>query len=160
MDKKSKEATPLTEEQLLKKEADLKTQSEQLAKDRADFEAEKSDFQTKSEKLKSDIEEFEDFQEKVFEVKEKFEAREKAVEARENAVSEKENYIGNSPEFSEEEKIETFEFEGEEIQFSASAPQVINYGGQKFTRKELIENEAVLLELIGGNSNLFIKKYL
>lgn len=158
MSKTDKTATPLTEEQLLKKEADLKTQSEKLAKDRADFEAEKSDFQTKSEKLKSDIEGFEDFQENVFEEKEKLEDREKSVEARETAVSEKENSLLNSSELSEEEKIETFEFEGEEIQFSASAPQVINYGGQKFTRKELIENEAVLLELIGGNSNLFIKK--
>lgn len=108
-EKQTKEAAPLTEELLKKKEADLKTQSEKLAQDREDFEKEKKDFE-KSKGL------------------------------------------------AKESKLVTdFDFEGESYSFSEKAPEIINFAGQKFSRQELVDNEEVLLQFIGGRSTLIIK---
>lgn len=88
--------------------------------------------------------------------------REDAVTAREVAVIEKEETLkarelaleeNSTP----EESIDEFDFEDEKYAFAKNAPQSIRFGGQVFTRKQLIENEEVLLQIIGGNSPL-IKK--
>lgn len=118
MAKQENKATPLTEEQLIKKEAELKIQSENLAKEKADFDKEKAAFE-----------------------------------------KEKEEYLNSKTSVSEEkaDTLEEFEYDGEKYVFAPGAPEIIRYGGQKFTRSEILDNEDVLLELIGGNSSL-IKK--
>lgn len=58
MEKQTTKAAPLTEEQLLKKEADLTVKSEQLAKDRETFEAEKAQLATDREAFETEKADF------------------------------------------------------------------------------------------------------
>lgn len=106
-------ATPLTEEQLFAKEAELKTQSENLAKERADFEAEKAEF----EAGKSEAPKAEEVQEPV-----------------------------------------SFDYEGEDWIFTNEAPRTILWAGSPVTQEEIAKDEDLKLQLIGGKSNLIIKK--
>lgn len=137
-EKQSKEAAPLTEELLKNKEADLKT---------------------KSEKLDRDIAEFEDFQENVFKEKENLAKEKEAFDADKlSFLKDKEEYEKSKELLKESKLIIDFDFEGENYSFSDKAPEIINFAGQKFSRQELIDNEDVLLQFIGGRSNLIIKK--
>lgn len=142
MSTKDKAAAPLTEEQLKKREALLKENEQKLESSRKTFDTEKSDF----EKAKSDFEK----------TKSDFETEksdfEKAKSDFEKAKSE------NSPAEKTEEIVTDFKFEGDDYEFTPEAPQVINFAGQKFTRKELVENNIVLTQLIGGKSILIQKK--
>lgn len=60
----------------------------------------------------------------------------------------------------EVEKAEplSFEFEGEQYQFSEEAPALILINGTGVTQTEIIEDEELVLQLIGGNSGLILKK--
>lgn len=60
----------------------------------------------------------------------------------------------------EAEKIEllSFEFEGETYQFTEDAPAVILWNGAGVSQQQMIEDEDLLLQLIGSNSGLIIKK--
>ena len=132
MAKDTQKAVPLTEEQLIEKEAVLKVAEQKLSEDQEKFVLEKNKFE---------------------EEKAAFETAKANLEAREKALEEK-------AEVKSEKKVDpvTFEFEGEQYQFTDDAPQLINYGGQPFSQKEISENEEVLIQFIGGNSSLIIKK--
>ncbi|WP_313359799.1 hypothetical protein [Empedobacter sp.] len=146
MAKDTQKAVPLTEEQLIERESALKIAEQKLSDDQANFvleqnkfEEEKEAFETEKAQFKADI----DF----------FQKRKADLEAREKALEEK-------SEVKSEKKVDpvAFEFEGEKYQFTDDAPQLINYGGQPFSQKEISENEEVLIQFIGGNSSLIIKK--
>lgn len=99
------EATPLTEEALLKRETDLQTQSEQLVKDQEDFQKSKVDFDKEKadfEKIRADFQteksEFETSQRNfdisknshrgsVVENDQEFTIRSAALDERENALN-------------------------------------------------------------------------
>lgn len=91
--------------------------------------------------------------------KEDFQAEKDAFQAEKDAFElEKEALNSTSLEGSvKTESIKEFEYNGEKYAFSETAPEIIRYGGQKFTKEEISNNEDLLLELIGGNSSL-IKK--
>ncbi len=82
---------------------------------------------------------------------------ETSLETKKSELADVETSLEVKNSTNQEEIIEEFKFEGKKYAFSDDAPQVINFGGQKFTRKEITENEEILLQLIGGNSSL-IKK--
>ncbi|WP_313091902.1 hypothetical protein [Chryseobacterium flavum] len=134
-------ATPLTEEQLSAKEAELKSQSKNLAQEIEKFEKEKQDFKdhvaTETQKLS---EGFADLEEKK--------------KAFDNKVAQ----LSEAPE-KEKESVEPLKctFNDEEYQFSEDAPELILFDGKGWTHQEIIENEDVLLQIIGGGLGL-IKK--
>ena len=132
MAKDTQEAVPQTEEQLIERESALKIAEQKLSEDQENFVLE----QNKLEKDKSTFET----------AKADLEAREKALKKNARVKSE------------EKSRPVYFEFEGEQYQFTDDAPQLINYGGQPFSQKEISENEEVLIQFIGGNSSLIIKK--
>lgn len=139
MAKDTQKAVPLTEEQLIERESALKIAEQKLFDDQANFVLE----QNKLEEDKSALE----TEKSTFETaKANLEAREKAL--KENAEVKSDEKSGPI----------SFEFEGEQYQFTDDAPQLINYGGQSFSQKEISENEEVLIQFIGGNSSLIIKK--
>lgn len=139
MAKDTQKAVPLTEEQLIERESALKIAEQKLSDDQANFVLE----QNKLEKDKSALE----TEKSTFETaKANLEAREKAL--KENAEVKSDEKSGPI----------SFKFEGEQYQFTDDAPQLINYGGQPFSQKEISENEEVLIQFIGGNSSLIIKK--
>ncbi len=132
MAKDTQEAVPQTEEQLIERESALKIAEQKLSEDQENFVLE----QNKLEKDKSTFET----------AKADLEAREKALKKNARVKSE------------EKSRPVSFEFEGEQYQFTDDAPQLINYGGQPFSQKEISENEEVLIQFIGGNSSLIVKK--
>lgn len=132
MAKDTQKAVPLTEEQLIERESALKIAEQKLSDDQEKFVLEQNKFE---------------------EEKAAFETAKANLEAREKALEEK-------SEVKSEKKVDpvAFEFEGEKYQFTDDAPQLINYGGQPFSQKEISENEEVLIQFIGGNSSLIVKK--
>ena len=89
---------------------------------------------------------------------------EKLAKEKEDFAQEKKDFAKEKSDFKkskeaiEPENISEFEFEGDSYSFSENAPQVINFAGQKFTRQELVDNEEVLLQFIGGRSSFIVKK--
>lgn len=49
---------------------------------------------------------------------------------------------------------ENFEFRGKRYQFAKDAPENILFGGESLSQSEILEDETVLIQLIGGNSPL------
>ncbi|WP_312351207.1 hypothetical protein [Empedobacter sp.] len=153
MAKDTQKAVPLTEEQLIEKEAALKLLDEALAEDaktfvldkekfeneKSNFEKEKEAFETEKSQFKADI----DF----------FQKRKADLDARENALEQK-------SEVKSDKKVDpvAFEFEGEKYQFTASAPQHILLNGKGVSQKEIAKDDELKLQLIGGNSSLIVKK--
>lgn len=135
-------ATPSPEELLKKREADVTAKEKEFKTREADLE--------KREKAVSD-------KEAELAEKEKLSGTEMADLIQQyDELKEKHEALAASGSAAEEE-ITELDFEGEKYEFAPGAPQTINFGGQKFTRKEITENEEVLLQLIGGNSNLIRK---
>ncbi len=126
MSGKDNKATPLTEELLLKREADLKTESEKLEKEREVFEKAKSELD--SEKSAFEAEKL-DFQ--------------KAKESPESGTPEIEPGL-------------EFDFEDVKGAFHPEAPKTILFNGQALTQKQIIDDKDVLLQLIGSKSDLLI----
>ena len=135
-------ATPSKEELLKKREADVSAKEKDLKTREAELEKREKAVSEKeaslTEKEKVSGKEIEDIIKQYDDLKEKHEA----LAASGSAA---------------EEEITELDFEGEKYEFAPDAPQMINFGGQKFTRKEISENEEVKLQLIGGNSNLIRK---
>lgn len=147
-DPKIKKATPINEEQLIQKEAELTAKENQLD---------------------SDIKEFEAFQERVHEIKESNDARDESFQKEKAAFdaqvaefaqkkSEWENSTIQNLPVQEDDVVVELAFDGEIYEFAPGAPKLVNFGGQKFTQKEIAENEEIKLQLIGGNSSLIRKK--
>lgn len=132
MAKDTQKAVPLTEEQLIEKEAALKVAEQKLSDDQEKFVLEQNKFE---------------------EEKAAFETAKADLEAREKALEEK-------AEVKSEKKVDpvTFEFEGEKYQFTASAPQHILLNGKGVSQKEIAKDDELKLQLIGGNSSLIVKK--
>lgn len=53
---------------------------------------------------------------------------------------------------------EAFEFRGVKYKFRDTAPRSIRYNNVVYTQRELIEDENILLQLVGGNSSLITKQ--
>lgn len=132
MAKDTQKAVPLTEEQLIEKEAALKVAEQKLSDDKEKFVLEQNKFEEEKAAFETD--------------KANLEAREKALEEKAEVKSEK--------------KVDpvAFEFEGEKYQFTASAPQHILLNGKGVSQKEIAKDDELKLQLIGGNSSLIIKK--
>lgn len=132
MAKDTQKAVPLTEEQLIEKEAALKVAEQKLSDDQEKFVLEQNKFE---------------------EEKAAFETAKANLEAREKALEEK-------SEVKSEKKVDpvAFEFEGEKYQFTASAPQHILLNGKGVSQKEIAKDDELKLQLIGGNSSLIVKK--
>lgn len=143
MEKKvtEKKATPLTEEQLSAKETELNSLAETLAQEKKDFETEKEEFKnhvdSETQKLSegfADLEEKQkEFDEKVAQLSETPEKEEKVVEPLKCT------------------------YDNEEYQFHPDAPELILFDGKGWTHQEIIENENVLLQIIGGGLGLITK---
>lgn len=146
MAKDTQKAVPLTEEQLIEKEAALKVAEQKLSEDQEKFVLEQNKFEEEKEAFENEKAQFE-------EEKADFETSKADLEAREKALEEK-------AEVKSEKKVDpvTFEFEGEKYQFTASAPQHILLNGKGVSQKEIAKDDELKLQLIGGNSSLIVKK--
>ena len=163
MAKKINEATPQTEEKLTRENENISETSGALQND-----------ESGSDKKHQDSSDFNDFQERISGV----ESREKEADQREAELDQREdNLNAKEDSLNEREKalderelaLETakpgkktpgleFEFEGQNFKFKDSAPKVINIdGGRKLSQKQIIADEDILLQLVGGNSGLIIK---
>ncbi|HAD80399.1 MAG TPA: hypothetical protein DCF99_14890 [Flavobacteriaceae bacterium] len=146
MAKDTQKAVPLTEEQLIQKEAALAEDAKTFVLEKGQFDVEKSAFETEKTEFEKEKANFE-LEKQTFETaKVELEAREKALEQKSEVKSEK--------------KLTpvSFEFEGEKYQFSESAPQSILLNGKGVSQKEIAKDDELKLQLIGGNSSLIIKK--
>lgn len=150
MSTKDKAATPLTEEQLLKREAQLKQSEQKLSDDQAQLTLDKNTFEEQKANFEEEKEKFKDRVEQINEKESELQTRHEELEEREAALDPDGTVAVDI--------VEDFDFEDEEYQFAPGAPETIRHGGQVFTRAELIENHYVLEQLIGGNSSLIIKK--
>jgi len=136
-----KKATPLTEEQLSAKEAELNSLAEALAQEKQDFETEKEEFKnhvdSETQKLSDG---FADLEEK------------------QKAFEEKASQFSVTPE-KKEEAVEPLKctYDNEEYQFDPEAPELILFDGKAWTHQEIIEDENVLLQIIGGGLGLIRK---
>lgn len=146
MAKDTQKAVPLTEEQLIEKEAALKVAEQKLSEDQEKFVLEQNKFEEEKEAFENEKAQFE-------EEKAAFETAKANLEAREKALEEK-------AEVKSEKKVDPviFEFEGEKYQFTASAPQHILLNGKGVSQKEIAKDDELKLQLIGGNSSLIVKK--
>ena len=77
-----------------------------------------------------------------------------AVGANDNSPSN-----GNSPEINNAstESDGTFVFRGKHYRFADDAPEVILFAGEALSHQDIISDEEVLLQLIGGQSPLISK---
>lgn len=50
-----------------------------------------------------------------------------------------------------------FTFEDSEYQFHPDAPEQILFDGKAWTHKQIVENESVLIQILGGNLDLITK---
>ena len=82
---------------------------------------------------------------------------EKLAQDRKDFEKEKEDFEKSKGLAKESKLVTDFDFEGDSYSFSEKAPEIINFAGQKFSRQELVDNEEVLLQFIGGRSTLIIK---
>lgn len=145
--KTDSKATPLTEEQLFEKEANLKTKSEKLDQDIAEFEAFQENIFVEKENLGKEKEAFE-------KEKEDFQAEKEAFE------KEKVEFAKNSKQPKAKKEVPPVElkFEGVDYVFDTDAPKEIRIDGNVYTQKEIAADEDLKLQLIGGKSSLIIKK--
>ena len=143
MAKQTTKAAPLTEEQLLQKEADLKTQSEKLAQDQKLFEQSKSEFLTAQS----------EHGEAVKAADLDLNARSEALDEREKVLNEREALLENSETVAEEIVPGlSFEIEKEKFKFKDSAPKTILFAGKARTQKELVTDKEALLQLSSNQS--------
>lgn len=77
MAKENTKATPLTEEQLIQRETDLKAGEEKLANDRKEFEEKVQNFNSEKEQFEKDKSEFDELAGKNLEMSEKLILRNK-----------------------------------------------------------------------------------
>ncbi len=144
---KENKVVPLTEEQLLQKEAELNSRAKKLDSDIKEFEDFQEGVHELSEKTNSDIQ-------KLAEEREHFEAEKAAFEKeKEEAL----NNVKSSEPVEESQQGLAFSFENEDYKFSDDTPENILFNGKAFTQEELSRDEEALLQLIGGNSGLIIK---
>ncbi|HAY3533742.1 hypothetical protein [Elizabethkingia anophelis] len=135
MAKENTKATPLTEEQLLQRETDLKAGEDKLANDRKEFEQE-------VQQLKVD--------------KEQLVQKEADLAKKEADLEQLEKdllLVDPQPETSEP----GYEFmhNGQKFKFPDSAPKSIRYKNKVWTQKELAKDEEAIAELI--NTSLIQK---
>ncbi|ANF51739.1 hypothetical protein A0O34_15040 [Chryseobacterium glaciei] len=160
---KNTQATPLTEEELLQKAADLQAQSEKLEADIKAFETEKKEFaeyrETIDAAVKTNVALDEDLKNREASLAEKQTAFDtyvdetnESLEKREAALEEK-----TGKKSGESEPGLEFEFEEEPYKFTDSAPKLITVNGKAYSQKQIVENYDLALQLIGGKSSLIIK---
>lgn len=160
---KDKKATPLTEEQLLKKQSDLETKSEKLEADIKAFEAEKKEFaeyrETIDAAVKTNVALDEDLKNREASLAEKQTAFDKYVDETNESLKKREADLEEKTgkKSGESEPGLEFEFEDEPYKFTDSAPKVIKVNGKAYTQKQIAEDDDLALQLIGGKSSLIIK---
>ena len=161
---KEKKATPLTEEQFLKKQSDLETKSEKLEADIKAFEAEKKEFaenrDTIDAAVKANVKLDEDLKNREASLAQKqtdydayVEETNESLKKRESALDEK---AGKKKSGESEPGLE-FDFEEGRYQFAPTAPKLISINGKGYSQQEIAENADLALQLIGGKSSLIIK---
>ena len=129
-------ATPLTEEQLLSKEAELNAKETEL-NERETALAEKETALIETEKTLN--------------------SKETELADREIALSEREKALpAEEVEEAPEPGLE-FNFEDGKYKFHDSAPKSILFNGKAYTQKQLAKDEDILLQLVGGKSGLIQK---
>ncbi|WP_185210627.1 hypothetical protein [Elizabethkingia meningoseptica] len=142
MAKENTKATPLTEEQLIQKEADLKAGEEKLANDRKEFEQE-------VQQLKED--------------KDQLVQKEAELDEREADIAKKEEDLEQleSDLLSTDLQPETlepgyeFEHNGQKFKFTDDAPKSIRYKNKVWEQKELAKDEEAIAEFV--NTSLIQK---
>lgn len=160
---KEKKATPLTEEQLSKKQSDLQAQSEKLEADIKAFEAEKKEFseyrETIDAAVKTNVALDEDLKNREASLAEKQTAFDKYVEETNESLEKREAALEEKAgkKTGESEPGLEFEFEEEPYKFTDSAPKLIKVNGKAYTQKKIAEDYDLALQLIGGKSSLIIK---
>ncbi|WP_278380972.1 hypothetical protein [Chryseobacterium arthrosphaerae] len=160
---KDKKATPLTEEQLLKKQSDLETKSEKLEADIKAFEAEKKEFAEYRETIdaaaKTNVALDEDLKKREESLAQKQTAFDIYVDETNESLKEREAELDEKTgkKSGESEPGLEFEFEEEPYRFTDSAPKLITVNGKAYSQKQIAENYDLALQLIGGKSSLIIK---
>lgn len=160
---KDKKATPLTEEQLLKKQSDLETKSEKLEVDIKAFEAEKKEFAEYRDQIdeaaKTNVSWEEDLKKREESLVQKQTAFEKYVDETNESLKKREAELAEKAgkKTGESESGLEFEFEEELYKFTDSAPKLITVNGKGCSQKQIAENYDLALQLIGGKSSLIIK---
>lgn len=123
---------------------DTQVTAEALAVQKATIEQKESELQTFEKKLNE---------------------REKSLSEREQKLNKKEQTLNereaNLPVVEAQEvKVVPgvkFKFRGDNYQFTNDAPKKIRFGGIVYTQKELVKDEDILIQLVGGNSSLIQK---
>ena len=151
----TKKATPLTEEELSQKAADLQTQSDKLAQDQKVFEQSKTDFLNAQTEHGKAVEAADlDLNTRLSTLDERelnLNAREEKLDEREAAISKLENATA------EEKPVKAvaglpFEIEKEKFKFLDSAPKSILFDGKPRTQKDLVKDQEALLQLSSNKS--------
>ena len=127
---------PLTEEQLITKEAELNA---------------------RDEKLNSEIKEFENFQEGVHQLAEETKLKIEAFEAEKKAFETEKNTI--TPKAEKRAAGEKLKFEDANYQFTDDAPESILLNGKATTQKEIAKDEELIVAILsfGLNTGLITK---
>ena len=160
---KDKKATPLTEEQLLKKQSDLEAKSEKLEADIKAFEAEKKEFaeyrETIDAAVKTNVALDEDLKKREESLAQKQTAFDTYVDETNESLKKREADLDEKAgkKSGESEPGLEFEFEEELYKFTDSAPKLIKVNGKAYSQKQIAEDYDLALQLIGGKSSLIIK---
>ncbi len=125
------QTVPLTEEQLIEKEADLKIREQALVDGQEALVLEKNNLEEEKASFEKEKEAFEI-------IKKDFDHKTQSKVVKKVAPI-------------------VFEFEGSKYQFSEKAPQSILLNGSGVSQKQIAKNDELKLQLIGANTGL-IKK--
>ena len=163
MAKENTKATPLTEEQLIQKEADLKAGEEKLANDRKEFEEKVQNFKSEKEQFEKDKSEFAEQAGKNLEMSEKLILKKQELDDREANVSKKEkdldqlesDLLSADPQPNAPEPGYEFSYNGQKFKFTDSAPKSIRYKNKVWKQKELAKDEEAIAEFV--NTSLIQK---
>lgn len=148
MSDKEKKVVPLTEEQLIEKENSLsQRESELTAKESALNERESA--LNEKENLVSQRESELSGKEADFVQKESaLTEKEKSVSQRESEL----NSANSTVEVVEDVPGLEFKFEGRKFKFLDSAPKEILFNGRGISQKNMVKDENILLQLVGGSA--------
>lgn len=166
MSTKKNQATPPNEEQLIQENQpnqavqESSKNDETLITDKKEDPAVQdpalTDLQERINALEAREKKTAEFSVKLLEKSGKLLAKQQELDAREKSLDERELALETAKPGKKTPGLE-FEFEGQNFKFKDSAPKVINIDGRKLSQKQIIADEDILLQLVGGNSGLIIK---
>lgn len=154
MAKKINDATPHTEEQLIQKNENIPATPEASNNDGSGLEKQESTLELND--IQERISEVESREELADQRQADLDKREQNLDEREKSLDERELALQTTKPGKKTPGLE-FKFEGQDFKFKDSAPKVINIDGRKLSQKQIIADEDILLQLVGGNSGLIIK---